>query len=512
MPRKTMKDDYSETVRLLYEKHADHALRIQQNHVVYAGIVVEKLFPPATPRDTLSLLAALNLLNAAVKLPWGRRIVTYGYIKGMASCLLTHLLNCPMEGVDVFLDLRDHVCYFAAMGVQVSFHHVPLYRELLVRIGAATERPQVWSGMQLQKIAVEFFLLTYPDRLECTSDDEERVCRLMMARRKPTPERVLGRLGKNSCVQPTAARAASDDNISTCDDWPTMTLTATQRQALDFFNSFGFSMWHRNAFTLYRRQDDRELPVVRYNGHNYPFLIERLIGQRAVYRRPESTLEVGKLYHVTPKMRLRTIAPSRYMLSMTQNNYLRTADGDINLCFTYGIARYLACLFPSLRFVCTLNFNRLVNQRRYYTPAMLYRVPLGSPMRTKKVWMAVDPRRLLTDFDPFSLPQQLLTEQMETDDYYDDYQIITAPNGLKGLYAYSHVRLLPAIFSDVRLHNFHAHVRNADGLWAIFSLLQECFLTPFIYKRIWFDSQQGAILGTVKGKVKLIYKFRLAKP
>ena len=63
--------------------------------MVQAGVVVERLFPPDSARSALCILAALNLLNASVKQPWGARMVTYAYIKGMASCMFGDSCTCP---------------------------------------------------------------------------------------------------------------------------------------------------------------------------------------------------------------------------------------------------------------------------------------------------------------------------------------------------------------------------------------------------------------------------------
>lgn len=55
---------------------------MELHDILLAADVVENKFPPKNLEDVMSLVASLNLLNAAVKMPIGKRVTTYGYIKG----------------------------------------------------------------------------------------------------------------------------------------------------------------------------------------------------------------------------------------------------------------------------------------------------------------------------------------------------------------------------------------------------------------------------------------------
>ena len=126
---------YSDCLTALYDQFREHAQPLTEQHAVWAGVVIERNFPPVTAHDTLRVLASLNLLNAYVKLPNGSDVVSYAYIKGMASCLLIRLLWVPIDEVSYYYDYRCRITYFRALGVQFSFHFIPLYKELLIRYG-----------------------------------------------------------------------------------------------------------------------------------------------------------------------------------------------------------------------------------------------------------------------------------------------------------------------------------------------------------------------------------------
>ena len=492
-------ENYAEETAIIYEKGLKQKIVPTEEDAVLAGVVVETLYPPATAMDALHVLVALNLLNAYVKQPDGTDTVTYTYIKGMAASLFARLLESPIDGVSVYLDRTDHVAYFKALGVQISFHYVPLYRELTDHLPEACCHPQNWEGRQLQKVAVQLFRRFCPDGLPVNADLLTTVRHRMLHYNRPTLQIADKPTDSTSpCAIPKHRRRIAPPF---CED---------KEASLQM--AFVFNIWQQSKFTLWRRKDNRLLNVNRYNGTNYHRLIDFLVGSLPrVYRRSQTTMECKKLYHVSPQKLIRCISPSYHMLTLTRNNYLLIGKRFYNLCFTSGIARYLAVLYPRLRFVCTLNYNRLSATRRYFGLTDLYRVPIQSRSRYLKVWMAYDPRFLLRNFDPTTLPQPLIDDYMEAEDYYKEFEIIRNHLGLKGIYAYRHYHLLPPVYPEIRIRNYHAYVLNDQGLWAIYALCEECFRTDFIFERIWYDSDNGAIVGAIDGVRHTIFQFRIAK-
>ena len=470
---------------------------MNEEYAIQAGIIVERQFPPTTTDGTLRVLVSLNLLNAVVKQSWGRRLVSYNYIKGMAAAVLLRLLDVPIKGVSAYWDSVERIVYFTVLGVQVSFHYIPLSVELLAKLAEVYLERQEWCGMQLQKIAVEVFLMAVSEPVAYTPEEETYVRYVMLhyGDEPPsvTPEAAVTRVCQSRQEAPAPIHFCEDKLKSLC--------VALQ-----------FRIWEQSIFTLWRRKDRRKVPIVRYDGSNYRSLMDYLLGPFSrIRRRPRKSLEKGKFYYVTPQKKVRCVGHSHYIQLLTRNSYLCTSHGYFNLCVTYGIARYLGMMHPTLKFVCTLNFNHLPEQRVYYTYYELVRIPLFSQARMLKVWIIIDTANLLSDFHYTFLPQALIDDYIETEDYYQEFEVVSDGNGRQGIVAYRRYQLLETKYRRIVLINYHAHVLGDNGLWAIFSLNQECFCSGFVYTKIWYDVQRGQILGSVNGKEKVIYTFGLMR-
>ena len=487
-----MSRDYSADVRRLYEQYRLSPQLPRETDAVKAGIIVQRLFPPADAHEALCVLAGLNLLNASVKQPWGFRVVTYQYIKGMASHLMIHILENHISDVSVYWDSNDRVAYFRTEGVQVSFHYIPVYRVLNRLLLDSSPEPQRWEGIELQRMSVALFHLVCGSMAApfFDADEEKRVRRVMLSYRRPTagelevlPEQIV-RPPKSDCFRE--------------DKW------------LSLRTALKFRIWGASAFTLWRRRDNKMVSIVRYTGNNYHTLLSLLVapGDR-IHRPSERKLERGKFYWVSPQKRIRAVPVSRYILRLTQNSYMFTADGYRNLCITYGIARYLSLLHGSLKFVCTMEYNRLLDRHHYYTADDLCRVPLTSELRWLKVWIVVDTAGLLEGFDPAMMPQWLIDDYMRAEDHYDDYQVFTAADGRQGLVGYRRIILLPPIYQSIHVRNFHARVKGDNGLLAVYSLLEERFRSDFVYENVWYDERKGAVVGRVNGVDRTIFCFQL---
>ena len=217
----------------------------------------------------------------------------------------------------------------------------------------------------------------------------------------------------------------------------------------------------------------------------------------------------GRYYFLNRLKRVTWVSEYWKVLFLTQNNYLKDGSRYKNLCITYNIARYLALHFPSLRFACTLNFNRLQVRPRLYTLSALECVPAGSNARRLKVWLVVDHDNSLKGFDAALLPAWLIDEYMSAEDYYAEYEIVSGANGRKGIYAYRHHHLLPPVYRDIQIRNYYAYVTGDNGRQAIYSLAQERFVSDFIYQEVYYDTRLGAIVGKVDGAEHIVYVFDL---
>jgi len=487
--------DYTAELRRIMNEPVSMRLPLVPHHVVLAVRVVKQLFPPKTTDCVFRLLTALNLLNAAVKLPWGRQMVGYRFIKGYVSLVLLSVINWQVADVDYYWDAVERIVYFRVFGIQLGFHYIPFTDTLRALLATCNDHVQHWDGIRLQQVAVEVFLLGNPEQAavpvpavpprmppECFRSPlplEERVFR-----QQPQSE------PKGHC------RHGPSRRLHFCHSLRTLHVALTFR-----FSSSGICLF-------YRRKDRCRIPVGRYRGDNYAELISHLSAScPELYRRPERTLTKGCLYYVSPRLRIESLLPSRRQAFLAKNCYLLDSRRRCchNLCVTYGIARYLTLLFPSLRFINLLNFNRVRVRRRYYSHQALLRVPLHSQARTLKVWMVAGGAHALRYFDVGSLPPALLVDYHQTPDYYQEFEVVCR-NGSYGVCAYRRHYLLKPVFRRVVISGNYAFATRHDGKVALYALQEECFKSGFIYDRIWHVPSEHTTYGQIGSAVVVIYR------
>ena len=507
-----MNEDYSAEVRRVYELRDGTNEEIHERYIWQAAMVVERLFPPRNARETFSVLIALNLLNAAVKLPVGEECVSYSYIKGMAACLFLSLARRPQSGVHVYMNVKEQVTYFRVLGVQISFHHLPLYLEIRKILTRVNLDPQHWDGLRLQEIAMSLYLMGNP-QVERIDDERMNAIRYKLLHfRKP-------RLKTLNCQQPNTdicqpLYSLRCPRIRIPRQWPAPPfesergkLVYQEHSLLSLYTAIRFNIWKSDRFVLYRRRDHRMYRVIRYDGNNYGEVMRYLTEWNPrLNRRKKSSLKIGRLYHVTPQMRIRVLGPYQHLQLISQNNYLCCGSEYRNLCVTYGIATFLASRFPSLRFVSVLNCNRIRTRRRRYTLEGLLSLPSRSRAREMKVWLIEDVNQELRSFDISQFPWGLVHEYLLAEDYYRDYEI-TRCGSLRGIRAFSCHQLLPPMFEQVIIRNQYARVKELGGKWAVYSLGGERFVSGFIYDRIWYDEEIAAVCGSVNGRLVVLYRF-----
>ena len=470
---------------------------IELRHVMQAGLLVETGFPPFHTDSVRRIVVALNLLNAAVKQPWGRRVVSYRYIKGMVAHLFLHLLLHPVDNVSLYWDYHDDIVYIRIGKLQMSFHHVPFTTSVKLLILRARLPRQKWDGVQHQQEAVRL-LKHYCGEL--TVADEQRAQSIMpLLLHKPSwhYSKQSAELVKKQkqCHRTSSAPAVNN---------PSRQIDLCQNPMRRLYQALTFNIYQCNSFQLYRRCDNRPVRIVRYTGDNYDSLLLQLAGHSTrIQRRRPSSLVVGKLYYVTPRLKIRALSPSQYLKCMAQHAYLRQSSGYSSLCVTYAIALYITKNYHSVRFISTLNYHALERRRLYSYKNLLALAP-HSPSRRLKVWIAVDIQRELCNFRLRELSPLLLEDYRHSPDYYREF-VVTWDNGFCGILAYRRHVLLPPVYNQVSLHTFHANVQNVRGKWALYSLLGRCFLTGFNYDSIWYDNKLLAICGSI-GEKKVVIR------
>ena len=110
--------------------------------------------------DYFRCFSALNLLNAAIKTPNWKKLLTYSFIKGHATRLWTHCIYHPTKGLDFYYNAGENVLYFKIYGVVFSYHNVTRNSKAQLFSEAAEQSPIVWPGIRLQRFPVELWELS----------------------------------------------------------------------------------------------------------------------------------------------------------------------------------------------------------------------------------------------------------------------------------------------------------------------------------------------------------------
>ena len=476
---------YAELIDYFIHTESYVPIPISRQHVVVAGETVLRLYPPSDAATTFQMLASLNLLNAAVKLSWGRKLVGYSFIKGYAGLLFQHVNEQHIQDVETYWERAEHIAYFRVYNVQISFHYIIMSARLVEMLPRINCRPQTWSGLQLQEVAVEVFLLACPTALDGPYNPCSPVNPAFFEcpqHRDRLVQRVLPHEGYKRFKHKIPKCEHSTESLSV---------------------ALHFNIWRTDCFTLFRKLGKRFLRVMRYDGSNAHRLNEYLLKPHPlVCPREEYTLFRGKHYYVSPQLHLMSVAPSRYVRLLTHYAYLVDGNRCRNLCITYDIALWLALHYPSLYFVNILNANRDKVHTCYHKYNSLLRVPPHSKARRLRVWVVIDNDWVLRGFNIGMLPADLVEDYLQSEEFWNDYQVVCRKKHY-GIYAHGRFHLLDTIYKKIHIHNNYASVTRDDGKKAIYSLGQERFVTKFLFDRFLFDTDRFTLYGII-GKTKTV--------
>ena len=395
---------------------------MELHDILLAADVVENKFPPKNLEDVMSLVASLNLLNAAVKMSIGKGVTTYGYIKGHVGLLFVWLLDHPIEGVDIYHNKEENVTYFKVPGYQFSFHQVPFmsfYKSKFVQL-----QPQKWDGLQLQPIAVEVFqsISNQKEMLSKYSNDElinkmhsfrKNDIRLQLSeisdcdflriqKTQNTQEQTPRHMNKNSKIQ---------DEIK----YP-YKISKDKERCL--YLAFTFNGFNYMEYEHYHLNDPYCIVVVYYDGKNYERMMHLFYGKETKKMFPENKLEVGKHYYLDrSNKQLKALTFEQHCIFRIKYPNLIFYNKCLSLCITYNIAVYISKFFPDLRFVNLLNYNMGETKSLIYTSDLLEHEPEDSRARNEKVWIVIDEKKSLRKYNCRAMPHELIEEYNNMPDF-----------------------------------------------------------------------------------------------
>ena len=158
----------SEHIFGLYNQLIDDEVQPIDESVVDDAIGVINTINVTNADSLFYFLAAMNLLNAAIKTAKHKSQLFYGFIKTRVSKIADSILQNPSSYKDtsVYYDETQKCMYFEVYDVIFSFHQIQ-ETKLIKNIASKNDRIQ-WTGIRLQRIAQNIFL--YAKQLNIDSD------------------------------------------------------------------------------------------------------------------------------------------------------------------------------------------------------------------------------------------------------------------------------------------------------------------------------------------------------
>lgn len=376
--------------------------------ILLAADVVENKFPPKSLEDVMTLVASLNLLNAAVKTPLGNEVTTYHYIKGHVGLLFVWLLDHPIEGVDIYHNKEENVTYFKVPGYQFSFHQVPFmsfYKSKFVQL-----QPQKWDGLRLQPVAVEVFqsISNQKEMLSKYSNDE--LINKMHSFRRENTQAMLSDI---SDVNVYLICSKNDKMNKKCkiQDWFKFPYKMSGDKERCLWLALKFDGFNYMEYEHYRLNDPYCIVVVYYDGKNYERMMHLFYGKKTNKMFPENKLEVGKHYYLDrSNKQLKALTFEQHCIFRIKYPNLIFYSRCFTLCISYNLAVYISKFFLDLRFVNLLNYDNGGTENLIYTPDLLEHEPQDSRARYEKVWIVIDDKKSLRRCNLRAIPQELLEE------------------------------------------------------------------------------------------------------
>ena len=143
----------SEHIFSLYNQLKENESQHIDNSVVDEAVSVVKNTELTDSYSLFYILAAVNLLNAAIKVERYKSQLFYGFIKSRVSRLADACLDNPdfYEEVAIYYDNNQKCIYFDVYGVIFSFHQIQESNK--IKNIAPNNKPITWAGIRLQRIA-----------------------------------------------------------------------------------------------------------------------------------------------------------------------------------------------------------------------------------------------------------------------------------------------------------------------------------------------------------------------
>lgn len=139
--------------------NGDFVTVISENNVLKAQEIIKR--NAYSKVDFFTILASINLLNAAIKRPEFKKQVSYIEIKGNVSRVLNYLISLKINKYDIDFSINpvEKCAYIEIFNLQFSFHNIYINEKINTFIASERNNIKPWKEIRLQKIAGEIFNL-----------------------------------------------------------------------------------------------------------------------------------------------------------------------------------------------------------------------------------------------------------------------------------------------------------------------------------------------------------------
>lgn len=143
----------------LYNQLKENEIQHIDDYVVDEAVSVINSTNPTDTRSLFYILAAINLLNAAIKLERHKSHLFYGFIKSKIGKLADTYLNNPemFEDVSVYYDNNQKCIYFDVYGVIFSFHQIQ--ESKLIKTVASNNQPIIGLALDYKGLLKMYFYM-----------------------------------------------------------------------------------------------------------------------------------------------------------------------------------------------------------------------------------------------------------------------------------------------------------------------------------------------------------------
>jgi hypothetical protein len=139
--------------------NSDFVTEISETNVLKAQQIIKRNAYSAV--EFFTILASINLLNAAIKRAEFKKQISYNEVKGNISRVLHYIISLKFNKYDLDFSINpeEKCAYIEIFNLQFSFHNININEKINAFIESERNNIKPWKEIRLQRIAGEIFNL-----------------------------------------------------------------------------------------------------------------------------------------------------------------------------------------------------------------------------------------------------------------------------------------------------------------------------------------------------------------